>query len=147
MIAHSAAVCQCSSRIPPAFSLMLTPAIVFETGSSRTVTSLDHPPANTRLFERENGYLQVGTPPASDTRGMLVSVLALSRALSVGPGSVRVAALPVLTPCWAIAGTANNPAVAATAPVPNSKKVRLETSFLPCLLILIAPFDCCSWSL
>ena len=49
MNAHSAAVCQCSSRMPPAVSLMSTPAIDLETASSRTVTSRDHPPSCIRL--------------------------------------------------------------------------------------------------
>src|SRR6266436_8580401 len=61
MIAHSPAVCQCSSRTPPAVSLIFTPAMDFETGSSRTVTSRDQPPSYTRLFARENGYLNDGT--------------------------------------------------------------------------------------
>src|SRR5229473_5437851 len=61
MIAHSPAVCQCSSRTPPAVSLIFTPAIDFETGNSRTVTSRDHPPSYTRLLAREKGYLNVGT--------------------------------------------------------------------------------------
>src|SRR4051794_36293267 len=61
MMAHSPAVCQCNSRTPPAVSLMFTPAIDLETGSSRTVTSRDHPPWYVRLFASENGYLKVGT--------------------------------------------------------------------------------------
>src|SRR6267143_2925332 len=61
MMDHSPAVCQCSSRTPPAVSLMFTPAIVLEMGSSRMVTSRDHPPSYARLFARENGYLKVGT--------------------------------------------------------------------------------------
>jgi hypothetical protein len=39
------AVCQWSSRTPPAVSLMFTPAMDSDTGSSRTVTSRDHPPS------------------------------------------------------------------------------------------------------
>jgi len=38
---HSASLCQCSARTPPAVSRMLTPAIVVATGSSRWVTSRD----------------------------------------------------------------------------------------------------------
>ena len=59
MIAHSPAVCQCNSRTPPAVSLMFTPAKVFDTASSRTVTSRDHPPSYVRLFAKEKGYLNV----------------------------------------------------------------------------------------
>src|SRR5437667_10544411 len=61
MIAHSPAVCQCSSRTPPAVSLMFTPAMDFETGSSRLVTSRAQPPSYTCLFASEHGYLNVGT--------------------------------------------------------------------------------------
>ena len=38
MIAHSAAWCQCSSRIPPATRRMFTPAISLEIGKSSIVT-------------------------------------------------------------------------------------------------------------
>src|SRR5213082_3439349 len=61
MMAHSADVCQCNSRTPPAVSLMFTPASVFDTGSSRTVTSRDQPPSYVRLFAKENGYLKFWT--------------------------------------------------------------------------------------
>src|SRR5712664_3859826 len=73
MMAHSPAVCQCSSRTPPAVSLMFTPAMDFEIGSSRTVTSRDHPPSKSRLLAKENGYLNVGTPPASELGGVIES--------------------------------------------------------------------------
>ena len=42
---HSAALCQCSSRTPPALSRMLTPARSTAAGSSRVVTSRDQPPS------------------------------------------------------------------------------------------------------
>src|SRR3954463_12952493 len=95
MIAHSAAVCQCNSRIPPAVSLMFTPAVALEIGNSRTVTSRDHPPSNTRLFESENGYLKVGTAPVSVSGGTFTCGLAASSALFVGPGSLMCEVLPV----------------------------------------------------
>src|ERR1700756_3938855 len=60
MLPPSPAVCQCNSRTPPAVSLMLTPAKAFETGSSRTVTSRDHPPSYTRLLANENGNQALG---------------------------------------------------------------------------------------
>src|SRR5580704_5905680 len=69
MYAHSAAVCQCSSRTPPAVRRMSTPASDLETASSRTVTSRDHPPSWNRLCAKENGYLKVCTPPASVGKG------------------------------------------------------------------------------
>src|SRR5581483_9928010 len=97
MMAHSAAVCQCSSRIPPAVSRMFTPAIDFDTGSSRTVTSRDQPPSKVRRLARENGYLNVGTPPESVSGGTLMSGFALSSDLLVGPGSLMRVVRPVET--------------------------------------------------
>src|SRR5215469_7538283 len=88
MNAHSAAACQCSSRRPPAGSRMLTPAIDFETGSSRTVTSRDQPPSYSRLCASEKGYLNTGTDPASVTGGAAELGFCSSRAAFVGPGSL-----------------------------------------------------------
>src|SRR3954466_13348609 len=89
MIAHSPAVCQCSSRTPPAVSLMLTPAMDVETGSSRTVTSRDQPPSYVRLFARENGYLKVGTRLLESVSGGHVeSAFCPSSVALPGPGSV-----------------------------------------------------------
>src|ERR1700692_880974 len=90
MKAHSAAVCQCNSRTPPAVRRISTPASDFETASSRTVTSRDHPPSCRRLCAKENGYLNVCTPPASEVSGLLESGLAASIAELVGPGSLAL---------------------------------------------------------
>src|SRR5215470_12099224 len=90
MYAHSAAVWQCSSRTPPAVSRMFTPASVFETANSRTVTSRDHPPSCSRLWEMENGYLNVATPPASDGGGFTESWFCASSAEFFGTGSLRL---------------------------------------------------------
>src|SRR5215467_9738781 len=86
--AHSAAVCQCSSRTPPAVRRMSTPAMVLETGSSRTVTSRDQPPLCKRLCENENGYLKGGTPPASVSGGSNEDWFCASISGLVGPGSL-----------------------------------------------------------
>src|SRR5271154_3815263 len=88
MMAHSAAVCQCSSRTPPAVSRMSTPARLFETASSRTVTSRDHPPSCSRLCANANGYLNVCTPPASVETGLNESGFAASSTEFAGPGSL-----------------------------------------------------------
>src|SRR5882672_8870385 len=89
MIAHSSAVCQCSSRTPPAVSLMFTPARVLETASSRTVTSRDHPPSYVRLFANENGYLNVCTRLLESVAGgHWESAFAASSAAFFGPGSL-----------------------------------------------------------
>src|SRR3954462_3133307 len=89
MKAHSADVCQCNSRTPPAVSLMFTPARVFETGNSRTVTSRDHPPSYVRLFAKENGYLKFWTRLLeSVSGGHIESGFCPSSVLLAGPGSV-----------------------------------------------------------
>src|SRR5207237_6589200 len=90
MYAHSAAVCQCNSRTPPAVSRMFTPASDFETASSRTVTSRDHPPSWTLLCAIEKGYLNVGTPPASVGGGFTESAFYASRAGFFCTGSLRL---------------------------------------------------------
>src|SRR5437868_1412912 len=89
MIAHSPAVCQCNSRTPPAVSRMFTPARVLETGSSRTVTSRDHPPSYVRLFANENGYLKFWTRLLESVAGgHIESGLCASRGSFAEPGSV-----------------------------------------------------------
>src|SRR5215469_16605750 len=88
--AHSAAVCQCNSRTPPAVSRMFTPARVFATASSRTVTSRDHPPSCKRLWAMEKGYLKVCTPPASVGGGLTESTFSSSSAAFLGTGSLRL---------------------------------------------------------
>src|ERR1700688_1243244 len=69
MEAESAAVCQCNSCTPPAFNLISTPAIDFETPTSRTVTSRDQlRPYWTALLPSEQGsqHLLTGAPLARD---------------------------------------------------------------------------------
>src|SRR3954454_23152860 len=91
MSAHSPAVCQCSSRQPPAVSLMFTPASVLETGSSRTVTSLDHPPSYVRLLANENGYLKFCTRLLESVGGgHMESGFCPSSSVFCGAGSVRL---------------------------------------------------------
>src|ERR1700733_9293088 len=90
MMAHSAAVCQCSSRMPPAVNRMSTPAIDLEMASSRIVTSRDHPPSCIRLWAIEKGYLKVWTPPASVGGGKKESGFWASSGGLVGPGSLAL---------------------------------------------------------
>src|SRR6266513_4640667 len=95
MMAHSPAVCQCSSRTPPAVSLMFTPARVFETGSSRTVTSRDQPPSYVRLFAKENGYLKFWTRLLESVLGgQIESGFWPSSARLAGPGSLLLRSAP-----------------------------------------------------
>src|SRR5260370_38469359 len=123
MNAHSAAVCQCNSRTPPAVKRMSTPAMVFETGSSRMVTSRDQPPSCSRLWENEKGYLKVCTPPASVLGGVTEAGFAASGAAFVGPGSLALrSALDLLSAgsCGARFSTERMPAAARAAePTPR----------------------------
>src|ERR1044072_3392104 len=97
MMAHSLAMCQCSSRNAPAVSLMLTPARVLDTGSSRTVTSRDHPPSYVRLFAKENGYLKFWTRLLeSVTGGHVESGFWPSSIGLAGPGSVLLRSAPAI---------------------------------------------------
>src|SRR5579883_239768 len=98
MMDHSAALCQCSSRMPPASRRMLTPASSLAMGSSRAVTSRDQPPWYTRLFASENGNLKPGMLPESETGGTLESGFAVSSARLVGPGELIACARPLRTP-------------------------------------------------
>jgi tetratricopeptide (TPR) repeat protein len=68
--AHSASLCQCSSRIPPAFRRMFTPASCVATGSSRTVTSRAQPPVRRRLRAAANENLRFGIVPESVGLGL-----------------------------------------------------------------------------
>src|SRR5499427_4369514 len=120
MYAHSAAVCQCNSRTPPAVSRMFTPASDFETASSRTVTSRDHPPSCKRLWAIEKGYLKVGTPPASVGGGFIESAYCASIAEFFGTGSLRLR-----SPCAFCAESCSAPAALFAAIMPAASAAEL----------------------
>src|SRR5580700_2637945 len=158
MKAHSAAVCQCSSRTPPAVNRMSTPAIDFETCSSRTVTSRDHPPSCMRLCEIPKGYLKVCTPPASVCGGRNESGFCASIAGLPGPGALEFlsplvgygggACLESCLEFWPAAFAADSmPAASAADPTPRNPRREnwsfLESSILASSLFgskLIGPF-------
>ena len=117
MIAHSEAVCQCSSRTPPAVRRMSTPAKLFDTASSRCVTSRDHPPSCSRLCANENGYLNVCTPPASVGSGWFALGFCASSTEFVGPGSLRLLSEIVLGPAVSCAASFSAPNTLAAASV------------------------------
>src|SRR5712671_7042972 len=97
MMAHSPDVCQCNSRQPPAVNLTFTPAISFETGSSRIVTSRDHPPSYVRLFANENGYLKFWTRLFESVGGgQMESGFCPSSAGLAGPGSLLLRSAPTM---------------------------------------------------
>src|SRR3954447_15877341 len=124
MKAHSADVCQCNSRTPPAVSLMFTPARVFETGSSRTVTSRDHPPSYVRLFAKENGYLKFCTRLfESVPGGQMESSFWPSSPELAGPGSVLLRSAPT-TFC-------------------NAAKLPIATAVFPMKLLRVYAFIIC----
>src|SRR5258708_6040217 len=89
----SPAVCQFSSRTPPAVSRLFTPAMDLESGSSRIVTSRDHPPSYIRLLAKENGYLNARTLPASVLGGVTESGFWPSSTGFFGPGSLLLLSL------------------------------------------------------
>ncbi len=61
--AHSACLCQCSSRTPPGVRRMLTPAIVVEIANSRCMTSRDQPPSRIFMCASANENRRFGSEP------------------------------------------------------------------------------------
>src|ERR1700732_625130 len=90
MKAHSAAVCQCSWRTPPAVTRLQSTARDLQTFNSATVTSRAHPPCCMRLCEIPKGYLKVCTPPASVCGGRNESAFCASIAGLPGPGALEL---------------------------------------------------------
>ena len=85
---HSASLCQCSSRTPPAVRRMLTPAIVLAIGNSRCVTSLDQPPGRIFMCVSANEKRRFGIEPWSVAGGVRKSGFSASRSGSRGPRMV-----------------------------------------------------------
>src|SRR5271154_1268253 len=127
MNAHSAAVCQWSSRTPPAVSLMFTPAMDLEIAISRMVTSRDHPPFCIRLWPKAKGYLNVCTPPASVGGGSPPAVFCASSMGFVGPGSLLLrSASDFADPSCGTRFAIEFTPAAASAPELTSKNPRRE---------------------
>jgi len=82
---HSAGLFQCSSRIAPALSRMLTQASCVATGISRTVVCRAQPPGSSLLWLSANDHLRFGIVPWSVFGGTSLSLLWASRAGFVGP--------------------------------------------------------------
>ena len=85
MKAHSAGLCQCSSRTPPALSRMLTMARSVEEGISRIVVCRDQPPSLILMWLSANDHLKVGSVPLSVAGGLILSGLCASREGFDGP--------------------------------------------------------------
>src|ERR671918_239998 len=100
MIAHSAARCQCSSRIPPAVSRMLTPAMVSEIGKSACVTCRAQPPFWMRFGALLNDAQNSGMSPTSVGGGDWAEGNWLAIAGFFGPGTGRLAGLVGVIAPW-----------------------------------------------
>src|SRR6266853_5889830 len=86
IMAHSSAVCQCSSRKLPAVRRILTPARSLELGSTLTETLLVQPPSSTRLVVRSKEYHIGSMCPWSVGGGRFEFGFSSSRGLFSGPG-------------------------------------------------------------
>src|SRR5699024_2595670 len=83
--AHSASLCQCSSRTPPGSKCILTPASVSEIGSSLVVVSRDQPPSFILICDSAYGHFKLGNVPLSVTGGVTVSGFCFSIASFLAP--------------------------------------------------------------
>src|ERR1700759_2375690 len=114
MIAHSAAWCQCSSRMPPDVSRMLTPDISLEIAKSSTVTWRAQPPFWMRFEALLNDAQVVGMPPTSVAGAACADGNWSPSAGLFGPGSVRFPGpFALIAPCGGSSGLPKEPAFAA----------------------------------
>src|ERR1700736_5204492 len=144
--AHSANSCQCSSRIPPEVSRMLTPAIVSEIWKSDWVTCRAQPPFWMRFAALLNDAQNCGRSFVEVAGGDTAAGNWSAIARFCGPGSVKLAGFAAfIAPFGGRAGVpdpcaravertdaaASPPAPAATPP----SSLRRATS------TMIAPLD------
>src|SRR5699024_9661825 len=83
--AHSASLCQCSSRTPPGSKCIFTPAKVSEIGSSRVVVSRDQPPSFILICDSAYGHVKFGNVPLSVAGGVIVSGFCFSSGIFLAP--------------------------------------------------------------
>src|SRR6267154_22331 len=135
--AHSAKVCQCSSRRPPAVNRMLTPAMVSEIWKSYCVTCRAQPPFWIRFGALLKDAQNCGMSPTSVGGGEDAAGNRAASAALCGLGSVRLAGFVALTaPCGGSSGLPNEAArapaertdAAASPPAPAPRRLRLVTS-------------------
>src|SRR5712664_383656 len=135
--AHSAKVCQCSSRRPPTVSRMLTPEMVSEIWKSDCVTCRAQPPFWIRFGALLNDAQNCGMSPTSVAGGEDAAGNRSASAALCGPGSVTLAGFVALTaPCGGSSGLPNEAArapaertdAAASPPAPAPSRLRLVTS-------------------
>src|SRR5882757_9387565 len=138
MIAHSAAWCQCSSRMPPAVKRMLTPVIVSEIAKSFCVTWRAQPPFWIRFGALLKDAQSIAMPPTSVAGGNCAEGNWLPIASLCGPGSLRFpGALALMAPCGGWSGLPKEAARAAlaviTAPAADTASISRLENMLPLL--------------
>jgi hypothetical protein len=126
IMAYSASTCQWSSRTSPAVSLISTPAMVVEIGTSRAVTCRVQPPAVNSLVGEGERILE--RPHRSAVCAGDHSEFGFCRFW--GRGSLSFGVLWLACCCSCGAATAQVAAARAAAPNPNL--FRLLLVHLPC---------------
>src|SRR5882757_7022900 len=105
MYAHSDARCQCSSRMPPAVSRMLTPEISSEMAKSACVTWRAQPPFWMRRGELLNDAQFCCRPPTSVAGGDTADGNWPAIAGFCGPGSTKLRGFwALIAPCGGRSG-------------------------------------------
>src|ERR1700704_5461608 len=131
MYAHSAAWCQCNSRMPPAVSRIFTPVMVFEIGKSACVTCRAQPPSWMRRGALLNEAQIWGMLPTSVGGGENADGNRSLIAGFCGPGSVTLAGfLALIEPCGGSSGLPNEPAAAAVVDIATPTAAVARTSRL-----------------
>src|SRR6266851_6068711 len=123
MYAHSDARCQCSSRMPPAVSRMLTPEISSAIAKSACMTWRAHPPFWMRLDALLNDAQGNGMLPTSVAGGDCGEGNWPAMAGFCGPGSLMLAGLflALIAPCGGRSGLPKDWACAACTAAATSE--------------------------
>src|SRR4029077_890696 len=118
MYAHSAAWCQCNSRMPPAVSRIFTPEMVFEIGKSACVTCRAQPPSWMRRGALLNEAQICGMLPTSVAGGENAGGNCSLSAGFCGPGSGALAGfLALIAPGGGSSGLPKEAAAAAVVDI------------------------------
>src|ERR1700746_512506 len=141
MYAHSAAWCQCNSRMPPAVSRIFTPVMVWEIAKSAWVTCRAQPPSCMRRCTVLKEDQICGMPPTSVGGGENADCNWSRIAGSCGPGSVMLAGfLALIAPSAGWSGLPKEAAFAADtvmaapmADAANTSRLENMTTSLGCL--------------
>src|SRR5271168_4456395 len=132
---HSAAWCQCNSRMPPALRRMFTPEMEVETWKSSWVTCRAQPPSWMRRGALLNEAQNSGRPPTSVAGGVKAARNCPDSAGFCGPGSTALRGLPcVFTMPWG--GSSGLPKLAALARVAKAPTPAAAPAAAPAARIL-----------